>query len=266
MHKIDAGLPLLRCPICGDDLSRDEKVIGCETGHRFDLARQGYLNLLGHAAPANADTAEMIASRARFLATGVYDPIATAVASAAEAHDGAIIEVGAGTGHYLQQTMPENKRNHLAIDISVAAAKNCARRGLAAVIADTWARLPVKDHSVGVLLCIFAPRNPAEFARILAHDGIAVVVTPTPDHLAELRAAGHLLDIPADKLTRLDESMGRAGFTLADRQEIAFQADLSQPQVRDLVGMGPNAFHSPEIPDITATQVAVKQSLFVLDH
>lgn len=263
---IDAGLPLLVCPVCGSALSRTDRVVGCTEGHRFDLARQGHLNLLGHQAPANADTAEMIAARARFLDSGAYEPILSAVAQAGVAHPGPVVEVGAGTGHYLRRALGDASRPHLAMDVSPAAARWCARHGLASVVADTWAGLPVRDHCVGLLLCVFAPRNPAEFARMLADDGALVVVTPTPDHLAELRAAGDLLDIPTDKTQRLDESMGSAGLVPTTRAEIAFTAQLDHQQVRDLVGMGPNAFHSPSIPTLTSTNVAVTVTTFRRSH
>ena len=36
----------LTCPICGLPLQRLEKEYTCEKRHSFDIARQGYVNLL----------------------------------------------------------------------------------------------------------------------------------------------------------------------------------------------------------------------------
>ena len=89
---------MLRCPACGDSLGVGESgsSLVCDGGHRFDVARQGYVNLLRRAAPENADTPEMLAARDRFLGAGHYAPIAAAVADLARGA-GRIVEVGAGT-------------------------------------------------------------------------------------------------------------------------------------------------------------------------
>ena len=79
---IDAALDLLACPVCGLPLGRHDRTLRCASGHSHDLARQGYVNLLHGAAPANADTTEMVAARQRFLDTGAYQPIRDAVVGA----------------------------------------------------------------------------------------------------------------------------------------------------------------------------------------
>ncbi len=57
--------------------------------------------------------------------------------------------------------------------------------------------------AVDAVLCVFAPRNAGEFARILGPGGRLLVVTPMPDHLGELRAALSLMEVAADKPDRL---------------------------------------------------------------
>ena len=34
------------CPVCGSALERGEKILTCENGHSFDIAKKGYVNLL----------------------------------------------------------------------------------------------------------------------------------------------------------------------------------------------------------------------------
>ncbi|MFC4013999.1 putative RNA methyltransferase [Nonomuraea purpurea] len=71
----------LLCPVCGGDVALGERVLRCAQGHVFDVARQGYVSLLvGSKAPGSADSAEMVAARARFLDAGHYAPLADALA------------------------------------------------------------------------------------------------------------------------------------------------------------------------------------------
>ena len=37
---------MLACPICSEPLNAVDNGVACPAGHRFDRARQGYLNLL----------------------------------------------------------------------------------------------------------------------------------------------------------------------------------------------------------------------------
>lgn len=261
---IDAGLGLLRCPVCADGFTRVERTLRCTAGHSFDLARQGYVNLLGHAAPANADTAAMVAARERFLGAGHYAPIAAAVA-AAVGPDGAVVEVGAGTGHYLATALGAGQRRpHLAMDVSAAACRASARAGLASAVADTWAGLTLADGSVSRLICVFAPRNPAEFVRVLDPGGELIMVTPTAAHLAQLRAQLGLLDVPADKAARLDADLAASGLILADRERVEFALELTADQVADLIAMGPNAFHgaTEQQTEATVTMASVLVSRY----
>ena len=99
---LDAVLPLLACPHCPQPLTRQGAgVVGCETGHRFDMARQGYLSLLGSRSRTDTgDSADMVEARAEFLGAGHYRPIADAIARQGLTR-GPVLEIGAGTGYYL---------------------------------------------------------------------------------------------------------------------------------------------------------------------
>ncbi|MCG6566729.1 putative RNA methyltransferase [Tessaracoccus sp. ZS01] len=232
----------LSCPHCGQPLNRHDGALRCPGNHTYDIARQGYVNLLGHAAPKNADTPAMLDARARFLGSGLFGPIADAVADAA-AGATRVLEVGAGTGYYLAHTLDAlPDAQGLATDVSVAAAKRAARvhPRAGAVVADTWAGLPVADGAVDALLCVFAPRNPAEFGRVLEPGGRLVVVVPLPTHLREIRARHGLLDVPEDKAEAVTAAFPGwdAGTTTVERT-----ADLTAEQTHDLIAMGPNAFH-----------------------
>ena len=247
----------LTCPVCGLDLTQRSRSMDCAAGHSFDIARQGYVNLLGRAAPKNADTPAMLEARARFLGTGHYAPIADAVADAVRGRS-RVVEVGAGTGHYLAHTLEGSPdAAGMATDVSVAAAKRAARAHPRAgsIVADTWAGLPLRGACADALLCIFAPRNAAEFERILRPGGTLVVAVPTQNHLRELRQSHGLLGIGEDKVESVLAAFPDWDSRIRTEEYVIA---LDAAQVVDLIAMGPNAFHgAPTATDGTEATVSV---------
>lgn len=262
---IDAALSLLACPHEGGTLRRDEGSLVCGHGHRFDVARQGHVNLLGRAAPANADTAAMVAARDRFLGAGWYAPIAEQLQQRA-ARSRRVLEVGAGTGWYLGRVMDrlDERAVGLATDISPFASRRAAKvhERVGAVVADTWAGLPVRSSAVDTLLCVFAPRNAAEFARVLSPGGLLLVVTPNPGHLAQARERLGLLGLEEDKLAKVQRQFTGAFEPIATTR-VAWTMDLDAAALADLVAMGPNAFHEHAAADEgMAVDADVQLSIF----
>jgi 23S rRNA (guanine745-N1)-methyltransferase len=245
--NLDAALPYLRCPVCGAGLARAdaaEPVVRCESGHAFDVARQGYLNLLaGGGAPAG-DSAAMVADRVALLGGGSFDPLADAVAGAA-GRGTVAAEVGAGSGFYLAAALERGAFDvGIALDVSRYALRRAARAHprMAAVGADVWTGLPLRDGCADVVLCVFAPRNGPELRRVVREDGVLVVATPTPRHLAELIGPLGLLRVDERKDERLAERLA-GGFELATRTTCEWTMALDHATVSALVGMGPSAFH-----------------------
>ena len=77
---------MLICPICQQPLSALDNGVACPTGHRFDRARQGYLNLLPvqhKNSREPGDNLAMVEARRRFLDAGHYAPLAARLAELA---------------------------------------------------------------------------------------------------------------------------------------------------------------------------------------
>ena len=234
----------LRCPVCGADVVVEPVVVECAAGHRFDIARQGYVSLLAGSRRLAGDTAEMVAAREAFLGLGHYDRIADAVAGLVPDAGGLIVDLGGGTGHHLARVLDARPRfTGVVVDSSAAAARRAARAHprAAAIVADVWAGVPLADACAAVVLSVFAPRNAAETARILAPGGLLVVVTPTPDHLHELVEPLGMLRVDDRKGERLAAQL--AGFAEAGRERLDHLLDLDRRAVRDEVMMGPSAHH-----------------------
>jgi len=233
----------LRCSVCGDPIGLAGRTLRCENSHSFDLARQGYVNLLHARIPAGtADTAPMVAARADFLASGAYAPLADELARVCAAADGLVVDAGAGTGYYLARVLEASDAFGLALDVSAVALRRAARAHprLGAAVWNLWEPWPVGDGVASVVLNVFAPRNGPEFHRVLRPGGLLVVAAPAPDHLREL--GDLVLAVDERKEERLESTLG-SYFTRADRTEVRREVELTPRQVRQAVEMGPAAFH-----------------------
>ncbi|RZQ64786.1 putative RNA methyltransferase [Amycolatopsis suaedae] len=240
-----SAIAALRCSVCAAGVTLDGRTLRCARGHAFDLAKQGYVNLLHARVPAGtADTTEMVAARAEFLAAGHYAPLADAIADAVPSGDGLVVDAGAGTGYYLAAVLDRAPgATGLALDVSAVALRRAAKAhpAITAAVWNLWEPWPVADDSAAVLLNVFAPRNGAEFARVLRPGGTLVVASPGPGHLAELADLG-LLGIGAGKEQRLDESLSE-WFVAADRRQVRLPLTLDPGAVRAVVRMGPAGHH-----------------------
>ncbi|WP_323335396.1 putative RNA methyltransferase [Amycolatopsis sp., V23-08] len=234
----------LRCSVCGDPIGLTDRTLRCDNRHSFDLARQGYVNLLHARIPAGtADTAPMVTARADFLESGVYRGLADELARVCADTDGLVIDAGAGTGYYLAHVLSAAPAaTGLALDVSAVALRRAARAHprLGAAVWNLWEPWPVGDEVASVLLNVFAPRNGPEFHRVLRPGGLLTVASPTPDHLREL--GDLVLTVDDRKEERLDGTLGEY-FARTGRTEVRRTVELTPQQVRQAVEMGPTAFH-----------------------
>jgi 23S rRNA (guanine745-N1)-methyltransferase len=223
----------------------------CESGHIFDIARQGYVSLLPAGWRGEAgDTAAMVDARERFLTAGHFEPVAKRLAALAERHrtdsPGCVVDLGAGTGYYLAAVLERlTDRAGLALDVSKPALRRAARAHdrAGAVGCDIWHGLPIADAAAAVVLNVFAPRNAPELARILHPSGRLLVVTPTSAHLDELVSALDLVTVDQNKSRRLAAQLG-SSFIRLDQQDMTATLRLSHADVEAFVAMGPSAWHA----------------------
>lgn len=251
----------LRCPRCERDLDSAGTAgwsLSCSAGHSYDANKRGYLNTVDRSRGILGDTAPILQARQRFLDAGHYAPIADAIVAALPNVAGLdLLDSGCGTGYYLAAVLEHRPDwRSLALDVSVDAVAAAVRQSHGpGLVADVWRPLPVRDDRADVILCVFAPRNAAEFARVLRPGGRLVVVTPAADHLIELREAGRIIGIQENKLAHLDAAMN-GQLTLDSRSAVAYDVSLSAEDVQHLAGMGPSGHHE-------STQTISTQTLLV---
>ncbi len=248
---LDPVLPLLRCPSCGAELVPAPGALRCPSRHSFDIARHGYVSLLTGTKATSGDDGPMARARRDFLAAGRYAPVRDAVADLAGTAGavGTVVDVGCGTGYYLAGVLDAIPGVvGLGLDTSAHALRTAAKAHERAAAA-TWAvfrPFPIGSEQVDVVLDVFAPRNPAEFHRVLRPGGVLVVVRPYGGHLAELRRqVAQMVTVDPDKEERLHQALDPY-FEVAHTRAVEYTTPLSRQEAVDLVLMTPSARHVTE--------------------
>lgn len=264
-------IDLLADPVDGSRLTAGDeewRTLVSESGHSYDVARQGYVTLAGGSGLRySGDDASMIQARETFLSGGHFAPFVESVTQHVEtvlddggvAHDAApsIVEIGAGTGYYLSHTLDTiDGSRGIGIDVSTAAAKRLASAHprVGAVVADAWSRLPIRSESVDAIMVVFAPRNAAEFARILTPGGQVVVLTAEVGHLGELREPLGIIDVEKGKVDRMIAQASGHLVPVEPSETIEFTMNLDQASIAAQIGMSPSARHIH--PDMLAERIA----------
>ncbi|MDA0174558.1 methyltransferase domain-containing protein [Solirubrobacter taibaiensis] len=156
----------------------------------------------------------------------------------------AVLDLGAGTGHHLAGVLDALPGAlGIALDTSRPALRHAARAhpDIAAVVADVWQALPVADAAIDLVLDVFSPRNGAEMARVLKPGGVALVVIPTAEHLAEL-ADLHQVNVDPEKVERLERTVG-AHLERQSRELVRWTMDLTAEEVAAVLKMSPAGSH-----------------------
>ena len=234
----------LRCPNCGNALEKQEKAYICPKGHSFDIARQGYVNLLTVQQKHSlnpGDTREQVLSRRAFLEEGYYAPICGALIEEAKnlGISGPVLDIGCGEGYYSSRLAEALDAELVGLDIS----KEAVRCAAAKYKGPTWltataAHIPVEDGCAGLVTSLFALTLPEEFKRVLRKDGYYFQVLAAQDHLLGLKS----IIYPELKFKDKDTVPSLPGFELVKSVPIRFTFTVEGQQVRNLFSMTPHVF------------------------
>ncbi len=236
-------MALIFCPLCSETLTIEPRRWVCPQGHSFDVARQGYVNLL----PVNqkhslhpGDTKEQVAARREFLDGGFYAPIGQAVSRAAAEfcpQDSEILDVGCGEGYYSDQVWKALSQSRLyGLDISKDAVRLAAGRHKGAFwLCGTGSKLPFTQE-FDLLLSLFALTVPEEFSRVLKPGGIFIQALAAQDHLMGLKSVIY----PEILLKEKDSVPSLPGFELLDSRPVRFSFTVRGQEIQDLLSMTPH--------------------------
>jgi len=250
MHVVPAAN--LACPLDHTPLTQQGMSLLCPHGHNFDIARQGYINLLPvqHKRSRDpGDTKEMLLARNEFLSAGWYEAVSDRlnrmVADRLPPQEKVcVLDAGCGEGYYLQRLQHALKSsgrfsalNLIGMDISRPAIQQAARRSREiSWIVGNNSQPPIVSESVDCVVCVFGFHSFAGFTQVLKSAGTVVLVEPGEDHLKQLR------EIIYPSLKQKDYAAAQVpGFTLVDEQRLSFELNrLSNASIQQLLLMTPH--------------------------
>jgi len=269
-----------KCPNCDQALilqaESQPQTYRCNNQHSFDLAREGYLNLLlaqNKRSRSPGDSDDMIRSRQRFLNAGYYQPLSDAiVAAVAKANTGpeqTVLDLGCGEGYYMQQLrvafdkkadqqkVSEEKTSTqtlklLGMDISKLAVRLAAKRKMDARLAvDSVYNIPLFENRIDTAISVFSPISVEETARVLKPGGKLIMVGPGAEHLSGLTSLIYEQSLPHEGNTAGLEKA--AQFNLLEQLEIKQSIVVRGSDILDLLKMTPYYWHSrPEQQEMLA--------------
>lgn len=247
MNKFDD----LVCPLDRHVLSLREKSFVCDNKHTYDIAKEGYVNLLPvqlKKSQAPGDNKEMVVARHRFLQTNIYDFLLEALEKIISAHYPdktllKIVDAGCGEGYYTQglreRLLKKYETQILGFDISKEAVKMAAKQ----VPHIQWAvatnnNIPVQTQSMDVLLSLFGFPVISEFYRVLKEKGICIVAVAGKEHLLEIRNCVYDKVILKEALLLpVNES-----FILQEEQSLHCKKSISKEDIDALLKMTPHFY------------------------
>lgn len=240
-------MSVLKCPVCSLDLVVNGKCVKCCNNHSFDIAKEGYVNLLS--AQRNGDNVgdnkKMARFRRDFLNKDYYSTLADAVGKCIEKYTengDTVLDICCGEGYYTEKLTRKYNREYYGFDISknmvrLAAKRKCGAHFFVANISS----IPIKDESIDFAFHLFAPFHSEEFSRILKKDGVIVTAIPGKEHLYELK------EVLYDKPYCNDEKTPQSGdLKLIEKIRAKAQIKLnSNEDVMSLFRMTPYFYHTP---------------------
>lgn len=235
------------CPLCHAPLARHNNSYICPQRHQFDLAKEGYINLLPvqHKRSRDpGDSAEMMQARRAFLDAGHYLPLRESICDILrEAEPESVLDIGCGEGYYTHAFAAIAKQTW-GLDVSKVAVRYGAKRySQVDFCVASSQRLPFSDACIDAVVRIYAPCNPQELERVVKTGGLVITATPGPRHLMELKGLIY------DEI-RLHEENSETlpGFEKVAQHQVAYPMRLTGSEAVALLQMTPFAWRAkPEV-------------------
>lgn len=257
---------MLICPVCRQPLSTGKNVLSCDGGHSFDLAKEGYVNLLRSNKAGDRIGDDKLSARSRrdFLNRGYYAPLKDALCDLFRDKSGSVLDICCGEGYYTSALADNPNLQVYGFDISKEMIRLAAKRGRGTYFVANMADIPVPDESFDYAVHLFAPFKPSEFARILKPNGHLYTVIPGEKHLFGLKSAVYDTPYPNDE--KLPDA---PGFMLLDTQKVNAHICLANPaDIEAVFRMTPYYFHTSETDrqKLTAVDTLETDIEFVIAH
>ena len=174
------------CPLCHGALKREGGSARCANRHMFDMARQGYVNLLRKKPDTLYEDRALFMARRAVYEAGFFMPLVEAIGERLPC--GKLLDAGCGEGSLLARLCADTGREGIGLDIAREAVRMAAGtyKGLHWCVGDVC-DIPLASASVDSVVNVLTPANYGEFSRVLAPGGMLLKAVPNAEHLREIR-------------------------------------------------------------------------------
>ncbi|KPN95851.1 putative RNA methyltransferase [Lysinibacillus sp. ZYM-1] len=261
---MDQHIRLFACPLCQQTMHVYEQGrLVCSSNHSFDIAKQGYVNMLTHGSTSKYSK-DLFESRKAVIDSGIYDVLEAKIVELI-APANTVLDTGCGEGSHLARIMSEKKKG---IGIGIDIAKEGILAATRHFPQQIWcvgdlAKSPFAQGSFDAILNILSPANYEEFKRLLAPNGCIVKVVPQSGYLQELRAQ---LYADSSKETYSNEQIVarfQDSFGEVSIERVTYTLPLAEELVPALLEMTPMGWHKKEDTDIVLNEITIDVDLLL---
>ena len=221
---------ILICPVCGGALTQTGRSLRCGAGHCFDLAKEGYVNLLTGSRPGDAtgDSREAARYRRDFLNKGYYAPLREALCARFAGRSGRLLDLCCGEGWYSSALAALPGLELWGFDLAREMVRLAAKRGAdMSLFVANLSRIPVRSESVDWATLLFAPFLEPKLVRVLKPGGRLTLAVPGRRHLYGLKQAVYDSPYENDEALPPAKSLRLLGTErVTGRITLASQADI----------------------------------------
>ncbi|MGG2104713.1 putative RNA methyltransferase [Lysinibacillus pakistanensis] len=257
------NLSLFACPICQESMTIQEQGrMVCSANHSFDIAKQGYINMLTHGA-ASKYSKELFESRKMVIDSGIYDEIEDKIIELI-APAQTVLDTGCGEGSHLARIMAEKKGIGVGIDIAKEGILAASRHYPEQIwCVGDLAKSPFAKSSFDAILNMLSPANYEEFKRLLTPGGCVVKVVPQSRYLHELRAQ---LYADSDKESYSNDQIVarfKESFMEVSVKRITYTTPFATELIPALLEMTPMGWHKKEGAAICLNEITIDVDILV---
>lgn len=183
------------CPHCKNDLQLINRSLICSRKHCFDLAKEGYVNLLPVQSKKSkdpGDNSKMMMARRSFLESGHYEPLVKRISEIVQEFkkkESVMLDLGCGEGYYTGYIKEKNAEIEMyGLDISKVAIRYASKKhkDISFCVASAF-ELPFNDNELDLILRIYAPSSESELLRVMKKGAYLITVSPGERHLYQIR-------------------------------------------------------------------------------
>lgn len=235
---------MLICPVCKGTLEHLDKCYRCSHGHSFDIAKEGYVNLLRSSKNGDliGDDKESARSRRDFLNKGYYAILRDALYALFADREGNVLDICCGEGYYTAALGKNPNLSVYGFDISREMVRLAAKRGGCIYFVANLSSIPVREASMDYAIHLFAPFQEASFYHVLKPGGRLYSVVPGRYHLWGLKKA--LYDTPYENDEKLPQTEHL--HLLSTHKVIGKICLTSQEDIQAVFRMTPYYFHTAQ--------------------